>query len=334
MLNLNFRPGGRYKWFKFFMNQMTLISVVIVNYNRRDDLRIAIKSVLSQDYQNIEIIVVDNASSDGSLEMLETEFPAVKSVPLPKNIGMDGYSVAFRAAQGGIVFQMDNDSQMPDTTVLGRIAKAFDEVPDDVAVLATRVEEYRRDSDNIEDLRKRDLRRGPLETDGYHSGGAAFRRSLMQGVGYYNQDVFLYGAELFLQLRVLAAGFKLRFYPDILMLHKSSKTARSGKGVYYETRNRYWLFRHYGTGWQQVKHLPWILLHDLVYIVHRRMLIQWMRALIDGFGKLPDSLTPPLRSREPLFLLALDKIGRSYSVSKIVERTMHRLSRKRRLNGG
>jgi GT2 family glycosyltransferase len=269
--------------------------------------------------------VVDNASTDGSPEMVRTEFPEVKSILLSRNVGMDGYSVACRAAKGEFLFQMDNDSLMPDSTVLSGIGRAFAQVPDDVAILATRVEEFRKGND-AEELRKRDQRCGPLETLGYHSGGVAFRRSLLDRVGYYNEDVFLYGAELFVQMNVLAAGFKILLFPEILMLHRASSTARSKRAIYYETRNRYWFMRHYGTRWQQVKFLPWILLHDFYYALHKRALRQWGRAMVDGFGELPASLTPCVRCRIPLFQFALRRIASSFSPHITLRRILRRLS--------
>src|SRR4051812_47293068 len=90
------------------------VTVVIVNYNRRDDLRSALRSVLDQDYPDFSVIVVDNASNDGSLDMLTSEFPSVELIPLNENTGMDGYSIGFARAAGPFIFQMDNDSEMPD----------------------------------------------------------------------------------------------------------------------------------------------------------------------------------------------------------------------------
>jgi GT2 family glycosyltransferase len=54
-----------------------LVSVVIVNYNRCDDLRAALHSLKRQDYPQVEIIVVDNASQDDSHAMLAAEFPVL-----------------------------------------------------------------------------------------------------------------------------------------------------------------------------------------------------------------------------------------------------------------
>ena len=59
-----------------------LVSVVIVNYNRIDDLRQALESIRTQDYSPYEVIVLDNASTDRSMEMLKNEFPEVKTIRL------------------------------------------------------------------------------------------------------------------------------------------------------------------------------------------------------------------------------------------------------------
>jgi GT2 family glycosyltransferase len=302
-----------------------LISVVIVNYNRREDLRQALESVRAQDYSSVETIVVDNASTDGSLEMLKNEFWEVQVIQLEKNIGMDGYSVACRAAKGEFLFQMDNDSLMADPTVLSAVVAVFQMGPPDLAIVATRVEEYQASVHTLPELRAKETGQGPLESFGFHSGGVGFRKALMDQVGYYNKDVFLYGAELFVQMQALAAGFKIHFFPEILMLHKSSDVARSSRGVYYEVRNRYWFMRYFGSAEQQLRYIPTMLLHDLVYMVYRGSICNGVRAIMDGFRRLPDSLVPPLRSAHPPFQAALCATGRSFGVGQLFKRIQKNL---------
>ena len=305
-------------------DQAPLVTVVIVNYNRRDDLRDALESVRKQDHEPVEVIVVDNASSDGSEQMLKAEFPEVRCIRLEKNIGMDGYTLACQAAQGQILFQMDNDSLMPDASVLSKVVAAFQQATADVAVMATHVAEHRKGVDDVGQQRLKDQRQGMLPTGGFHSGGVAFRKALMDTVGYYNEDVFLYGAELFVQAKVWAAGYKLLYLPEVLMLHCGSGTARSPMGVYYETRNRYWFMRHYGSAWQQARHLPFMVLHDFVYAIHKKSLSRWRQALLEGFGPLPASLQHKVRSPHPMFVQGVDRVGRSFSIGRTVARTWQR----------
>lgn len=309
-----------------------LISVVIVNYNRCADLRDALASIRRQDYREREVIVVDNASVDDSLAMLRSEFPEVKVIALAKNIGMDGYSVACRAAAGELIFQMDNDSLMPDPTVLSRVEEAFASLPDNVAILATRVDEFRRGRDEVEAARKKDQRAGLHPTGGFHSGGVGFRKRLMDRVGYYNEDVFLYGSELFVQAKALAAGYRIMFAPEILMLHCSSNVARSKRGFYFETRNRYWFMRFFGSTFQQWCHLPAILLHDFIYAARKCAWGVWGAALREGFGPLPASLGPKIRSSEPLFVAGVNNVGRTFSPFKLVRRVVGQFSAFRRVD--
>lgn len=300
------------------------ISVVIVNYNRRDDIRQALESVLAQDYPPQEIIVVDNASSDDSLAMIKQDFPSVNCIELTKNIGMDGYSVGCRAAKSELIFQMDNDSQMPETTVLRQVAEAFQRGPSDMAILATYVAEYREGKNTIADLRTRETRKGLIKSFGYHAGGVAFRKAYMDQVGYYNEDVFLYGAELFVQLQAIAGGYSVYFAPEIYMLHKASGVARSTRGVYYEVRNRYWCIRHFGTLTQCIRYFPLMLIHDLAYSVHRKAIAVGSRGIRDGFSKLPTSLPKPLNRNGQELRAAVAALGKSFTPWTILQRIFKR----------
>ena len=293
-----------------------LVTVVIANYNRCLELQEALYSVMAQDYPKVEVVVVDNASRDASRAMMAEEFPLVVVVPLAENIGMAGYSVGFRAARGQYIFQMDNDSLMPDAKVLTEVVRRFEEGPPKLAVVATRVEECFTNSDN-EQLCQQDKRKGPINTGGFHSGGVGFRKAALEQVGYYNRDVFLYGSELFLQMKFLAAGYKIFFYPEILMLHKSSRKARSIDGLYYEIRNRYWFLRYFATTSEQVRFFPAMLIHDLVYSLFKKSPIAFFRAIHDGFGSLPDSLGPQLHSREPDFIAEIEKFGSHFNLSAL-----------------
>ena len=308
------------------ISESPLISVVIVNYNRCDDLRVALLSVAKQDYPHVETIIVDNASTDDSNQMLKDEFPDVRLICLDRNVGMDGYSVGCQAAQGELIFQMDNDSEMPDPTVLSQVAKAFQDGDESLAIVATRVEEFRATGATLDELRVKDLRTGYHKTFGYHAGGVGFRKSLMDTVGWYNEDIFLYGAELFVQMQALAAGFTMRYAPEIFMIHKGSGVARSNFGVYYELRNRYWFMRHFGTTWQCLKFLPRMLLHDAVYSVHRRGIGVGLKAMRDGFRKLPASLHPPRARDNSDFVLAVEATGKSFGLGRTFQRILRRTS--------
>lgn len=92
------------------MNENPLVSVNILSFNRKEELKNTLTKVHEQDYKNIEIIVVDNASSDGSAEMVEKEFPDVHLIKLDKNIGIAGWNEGFKVAKGKYVLVLDDDA--------------------------------------------------------------------------------------------------------------------------------------------------------------------------------------------------------------------------------
>ncbi len=298
------------------------ISVVIVNYNRREDLRAALRSVAGQDFADREVIVVDNASTDGSREMLAADFPDVIVIPLDENRGMDGYSEGFRRARGEFIFQMDNDSAMPDGDLLSQVVARFQSSSQGLAVVATRVEEYDSARHDVEALRVLDRRCGPLPDHGFHSGGVAFRKTAIDRVGSYSREVFLYGSELFLQVKLLAAGFRIEYHPDLLMLHKSSPRARNrSRGIYYEVRNRLWFVRAWGSPGQRLRLVPRIILHDVVYGFSRNSVGSVLSAFRDGLGKLPADIGTGLPRNEAVRKL-VEEVGGHFGVVRTAGRVL------------
>lgn len=308
---------------------LPLVSVVIVNHNRCDDLREALLSVKKQDYPAMEIVLVDNASQDNSRVMLGKEFPEVSVIALNENLGMDGYSVGIRQAKGKFIFQMDNDSLLPDAHVVSEVIKRFEEGPPDLVGVATRVEEYRGNGSSVDELRQRDKRRGPINTGGYHAGGVGLKKCLIDQVGYYSRDIFLYGSEIFLTMKLLAKGYKVFYYPEILVLHRSSSTARNPQGIFYEIRNRYWMVRHFFPRARSAFLILQMMIHDLGYAVHKRAFRSLFQAWKEGLGPLPPSLKDKLVSERSDFQAKLREIYDTFCLFATLRRGWKVIQRKR-----
>jgi hypothetical protein len=107
------------------------------------------------------------------------------------------------------------------------------------------------------------------------------------------------------------------FYPEILMLHKSSPEARSPEALYYEIRNRYWFLRLFATSQQQFRFFPAMLTHDLAYaLFHRAPGVFW-RALRDGFGPLPESLRISFKSQHSEFIAKISEVGLQFNLAAL-----------------
>jgi GT2 family glycosyltransferase len=88
------------------------LSVLIVSYNAEDHLKNCLQSLYrNTSHRPLEVIVVDNASSDGSLTMLAREFPEVRAIASPDNIGFSGgNNLAMREAKGALLLLLNNDA--------------------------------------------------------------------------------------------------------------------------------------------------------------------------------------------------------------------------------
>ncbi len=91
------------------------VSFVIVNYNRKEELLITIlktKEIIEKTPGEFEIIIVDNASSDGSAEAVKEQFPYVMLIEQKVNIGAPAWNIGFAVAQGQYFIILDDDSHL------------------------------------------------------------------------------------------------------------------------------------------------------------------------------------------------------------------------------
>jgi len=89
------------------------VSVIVVNYNGKLFLKKCISSLSSQSYPDIEIIFVDNGSSDGSTEYVRKEFPSVKIIESKKNLGFaKGNNIGIQEARGEFIATLNNDTEV------------------------------------------------------------------------------------------------------------------------------------------------------------------------------------------------------------------------------
>lgn len=217
-----------------------LLSIVILSWNRKDDLRATLGAVFGQEYRPCEVIVVDNGSTDGSAEMVQALFPAAQTIALPENIGIDGLNAGLRAATGEFIILLDDDSYpLPDT--LPRLVTTFQDDPH-VGIAAGRI------------LRPGGLETRPSRREGeagqevptFIGCGVGLRRAALEPAGFFDAAFFLYGNELDLAARVLEAGYTVRYFPELTFVHAVSPVNRSSlRAEYYTTRNLLWIIWKY-----------------------------------------------------------------------------------------
>ena len=252
------------------------VSVVILTWNRRDDLTETLEKLSHDAYPNLEIIVVDNASTDGTAEFVADRFPHVKLIQEESNRGIAGYNSGFRSAKGEFIVAIDSDSY-PHKDAISKSVEIFHQY-EDVGIVAFDVHTPTELS-----LASENPAPSMEEVTGYHGAGVAFRREVFEKVGYWYEPFFLYFNEMDHALRSVKAGFKIVRTPDIRAFHKSSVVSRpSENGPYYYVRNALWVV------WRNYPLFPMIFATlKIIYMAVAESVYQgtsiYMKAVIDGF---------------------------------------------------
>jgi GT2 family glycosyltransferase len=220
------------------------VSVAILNYERRDVLRRALAAARRQRYPHLEILAVDNASTDGSAEMVREEFPDVRLVALPRNIAAAARNAGVAAARGDIVFTLDNDVLFTSPDDVERGVRVFERYPRTAvvsfAIVGADGAICRRDWCHPREADRWAERE--FATDYVLEGASACRRAAFLEAGGYWPPFFIGHEGWDLALRLLDRGHDLIYSPDVRLEHLVESSARPSSRIYYTfTRNAVWV---------------------------------------------------------------------------------------------
>jgi GT2 family glycosyltransferase len=234
-----------------------VLSIVILNYKTKHLLRLILKNLLKLGItEKFEIIVVDNASNDGTVEMVQTLYPEVKLIKNPTNTGhAHGNNLGIKAAQGKYLLIMNSDITVFDPKDITHIVEYLDANPK-VALLgpkllnaddslqyscfrpySTLTPLYRRTPLGKLNRTQKDLQRH-LMTDFDHNsiqevdwllGAVLFaRRAVLEQYGPFDEHFFLYFADFELCDRIRFYNYKVIYYPNVHMVHYHRRESAEG----------------------------------------------------------------------------------------------------------
>jgi GT2 family glycosyltransferase len=244
-----------------------LISVVVVNWNRKELLRACLASLARQTGVPREIIVVDNGSSDGSADLAEHEFGA-QVIRNPENRGFcAANNQGIAAARGEFIALLNNDAEA-EPGWLAALHRACSRGPD-IGMAASKVLVWE-DPQRIDkvghlifpDGQNRGRGSGALDRGQYDreeevlwpDGSAAlYRKEMLDQIGGFDEDFFAYGDDAELGLRGRIAGWKCIYTPEAVVRHHRGSTLgkSSSRRLELIERNRLLL---------ALKLFPWSLL--------------------------------------------------------------------------
>ena len=234
-----------------------LISIIIVNYNTKELLKNCIKSIQEKTCDvEYEIIVADNASIDDSCEMLEQEFPEVKLIKLPTNLGFGkANNEGLKIAQGKYIFFLNSDCVLYNNAI--KILSDFMENnPDCGACGGDLLDEHLNRNAAIgmqsrfqdwiithsilkflfpskyKEIKyyQKNFNRDKSAEVGYITGAdLMIRKDVIDKVGAFSPEFFLYFEETELQFRILEAGYKIFYVADSKIIHLEGKSITPNK---------------------------------------------------------------------------------------------------------
>ena len=248
------------------------VSLITVNYNQVEYTMRLIKSIFSQDYKNLEVIVVDNASKENPENLIRTTFPEVLFIRSEENLGFaGGNNLGLGRSSGDFLFFINNDARITDGTIQ-KMVSLFKDTPrlGIVSPLICFDPEFNHGSEEIiqfagatrvhpitarnRTIGRMEVNRGqfnfPYPSVYIHGAAMMISREVLDSVGPMHEDYFLYYEELDWCERIKKAGFEIYIEPRAKVYHAESVTTGkvSTLKTYYLNRNRIlFIRRNYST---------------------------------------------------------------------------------------
>ncbi len=260
-----------------------LVSFVLPTMNRKDDLIKCIESIKSSTYKNIEIIVADNGSTDGTFEIINKMFPEVILIRNELNLGSPvAINDCIKKSKGEFIFRLDDDEIIEKDTLI----KMLKVLKSDLKIgLVSCLYFYTEEPDKIrsaglnislftgktffygQDEKNRGQFNGNIERYGVEGGSHLTRREMFEKIGFYDESFFLSYEDLDWCFRVRRAGYKIVVVSSAKLYHKKlgglSEKGNS-KRIYLNNRGLV-LFMKKNAGWRKLFFFPFFFLMAYPY---------------------------------------------------------------------
>jgi GT2 family glycosyltransferase len=226
-----------------------------------------------QTHEKFSVVLVDNGSSDGSVDFVTQNYPQVKAIALPENIGFAAANnLALKAVQSKYVALLNNDA-VPHHRWLGSLVEALESHPE-AGSAASKILFYHdhRIMDRAGDAYTRAgagfLRgRGESATSydkqewifGACGGAVLYCTKMLDDIGLFDEDFFLLYEDVDLSFRAQLMGYKCLYVPKAVVYHRASSSIvyDSPISVYYGHRNLEWVY---------IKNMPSRLIIETIWL--------------------------------------------------------------------
>lgn len=233
---------------------MPEMSVIVLTWNGKHFLEDCLGSMRRQTFRDFETILVDNGSTDGSVDYVRSQFPEVKLLALPENLGFTGGNIAgYAQSTGSLVIMLNNDTEAHPGW-LEAIHKASAAYPQSGSFASKmmyfdergRVENCGFDvglSGATVDLGRDELDgpawSQPRKVFGGCGGAVTYRRSMLDDIGFLDPDFFMTYEDVDLSFRAQLLGYECVYVPGAIVYHRYRATNKKtpARQVFYSQRN-------------------------------------------------------------------------------------------------
>jgi GT2 family glycosyltransferase len=229
-----------------------LASVIIVSYNSKNDLAECIPSLMSQSYTNKELIIVDNASADGTVAFIREQYPDIHLVESKSNLGYaEGNNLGFRHSQGDYIVIVNPDTVAHHDWLKELIRPLENDTG--ISLTSSKILLYDR-RDNINTCANITHYSGLDFCNGFRDSSARFvkdeevgavsgcsfaiTRNVFDQLNGFDPDFFMYMEDIDISWRARLAGYKILLAPSSIIYHKFSLIVHPWK-LFFLERNRY-----------------------------------------------------------------------------------------------
>lgn len=230
------------------MENSPCVSIVFICWNRKDEVLKTLADISQITYLDLETIIIDNGSTDGTLEAITSSFPHVLTTGLPTNIGIGAYNIGFEKAKGKYILILDDDSSPSPDAITCAVAH-LEQHPKSAAV-AFRIKE----KNTYTTWLRRLMQDTPQTLPAFVGCGALVRTDVFRNVGYYSETFFLYENELDSALKMINEGYSIDYLPTALAYHRRAVAGRGAqpvavtagwRNIYYSLKNRLMLYTRF-----------------------------------------------------------------------------------------
>ena len=282
------------------------ISVVVPNWNGRRFLDRCFTALRRQTFDDLNLVLVDNASGDGSVEFVQGRFPEVEIVRLTRNTGFaTAMNAGIRRARTPYIAFLNNDTE-PDERWLEQLLACLERHPQAAAATSKVLMLDRPGTlDDTGNFLARSLlpyARGHGEADAGQydveeqvfspSGAAAlWRAAVLDEIGLFDESFFAYYEDVDLGFRARLAGYECWYAPAAVVLHqRGGSGGDDGFTLYHHVRNRWLMLAKDAPAALLVRRLPLIAAGEMTWwsrAARSREFRAILRAYVDAAAAAP-----------------------------------------------